>query len=81
MYHGEKLQILFSCSFLFHLTHLKVAALGKRFIRLPGCSHQPRQSQESLVPAKPDRKERPFQSFYKNHCALHPAVATGKMMT
>lgn len=60
------MQILFSCSFLFHLTHLKAAALGKCFIRSLGCSHQPQWSQESLVPAKPECKKCPFQPFY-NH--------------
>lgn len=68
---GKKLQILFSCSFLFHLMQLKAAVLGKCFIRLPGCSHQPQLSQESLLPAKPEHKEHPLQSFYNSHAALH----------
>lgn len=60
---GKKLQILFSCSFLFHLTHLKVAMLGKSLVQLLGCSHLPQWSQESLIPAKPECKEHLFQSF------------------
>lgn len=72
MYHGEKPQILFSCSFLFHLMHLKAAGVGKCFIRLLGCSHQPQRGRESLVPAKPERKEGPFQSFYNSHATVHP---------
>lgn len=61
---GKKLQILFSCSFLFHLMHLKASVLGKCFIQLPGCSHQPQLSQESIVPVKSEHKKRPFQTFY-----------------
>lgn len=68
---GKKLQILFSCSFLFHLTHLKVAMLGKCLIQLLGCSHLPQWSQEGLIPAKPECKEHLFQSFYSHLTASH----------
>lgn len=68
---GKKLQILFSCSFLFHLTYLNVAMLGKCFIQLLGCSHLPQWSHESLIPAKPECKEHPFQSFYSHLTASH----------
>lgn len=68
---GKKLQIPFSCSFLFHLTHLRVAMLGKCLIQLLGCSHLPQWIKQSLNPAKPECKEHPFQSFYSHLTASH----------
>lgn len=77
---GKKLQILFSCSFLFHLTYLNVAMLGKCFIQLLGCSHLPQWSHESLIPAKPECKEHPFQSFYSHLTASHCSQRDALMM-